>query len=75
MSDNISDNDSASKDAFFQQLADISNAMSVAHGKDFAMGALVLAARFIAESEARERAAAATAGNQEPSRIMSSRVS
>ena len=78
MSDNISGNDSASKDAFFQQLADISNAMSVAHGKDFAMGALVLAARFIAESEARERAAsapAATADSPEPSRIISSRVS
>ena len=74
----MSDQDTASKDAFFQQLADISNAMSVAHGKDFAMGALVLAARFIAESEARERAAAApaaTAGDQEPSRIISSRVS
>ena len=74
----MSDHDTASKDAFFQQLADIFNAMSVAHGKDFAMGALVLAARFIAESEARERAAsapAATAGSQEPSRIISSPVS
>ena len=72
------DTDTASKDAFFQQLADISSAMSVAHGKDFAMGALVLAARFIAEGEARERAAAApaaTAVDHEPSRIISSRVS
>ena len=74
----MSDHDTASKDAFFQQLADISNAMSAAHGKDFAMGALVLAARFIAESEARERAAAspaASAASQEPSRIISSRLS
>ena len=59
----MSDNETASKDAFFQQLADISNAMSVAHGKDFAMGALVLAARFLAEGEARERAAAEASGS------------
>ena len=74
----MSDNETASKDAFFQQLADISNAMTAAHGKDFAMGALVLAARFIAEGEARERAAAGTAApatTPEPSRIISSRVS
>ena len=54
----MSDSDTASKDGYFQQLADISSAMTLAHGKDFAMGALVLAARFIAEGEARERAAA-----------------
>ena len=55
--------EAASKDAFFQQLANIASAMTAAHGKDFSMGALVLAARFIAEGEARERAAmpAATA--------------
>ena len=53
--------EAASKDAFFQQLATIASAMTAAHGKDFSMGALVLAARFIAEGEARERAAAATA--------------
>jgi len=52
--------DPASKDRFFQQLAQISDAMSAAHGKDFAMGALVLAARFIAEGEARARAASDT---------------
>jgi len=46
-----------SKDRFFAQLAEISDAMCEAHGKDFAMGALVLAARFIAEGEARARAA------------------
>lgn len=54
----MSDPDTASKDAFFEQLATISNAMVAAHGKDFAMGALVLAARFIAEAEARQRSAA-----------------
>ena len=58
----MSDNETASKDVFFQQLADISNAMTAAHGKEFAMGALVLAARFLAEGEARERAAATSAG-------------
>jgi len=52
----MSDDETTSKDRFFQQLAQISDAMTAAHGKDFAMGALVLAARFIAESEARVRA-------------------
>ena len=56
----MSDPDTTSKDAFFEQLAAISNAMVTAHGKDFAMGALVLAARFIAEAEARQRAAVDT---------------
>ena len=58
----MSDAETTSKDSFFQRLADISNEMTNAHGKDFAMGALVLAARFIAESEARERAAGSGAG-------------
>ena len=57
VSDRSSDAEAASKDAFFQQLAGIASAMTAAHGKDFSMGALVLAARFIAEGEARERAA------------------
>lgn len=38
-----------SKDEFFQQLAKLSEDMVVKHGKDFSMGALVLAARWIAE--------------------------
>lgn len=54
----MNDDDSAGKDVFFQQLAGIANEMTAAYGKDFAMGALVLAARFIAEGDARERAAA-----------------
>lgn len=38
-----------SKDAFFTRLGAMAEEMSAAHGKDFAMGALVLAARWIAE--------------------------
>lgn len=55
----MSDDEQSSKDHYFAQLASISEAMTAAHGKDFAMGALVLAARFIAEGEARAKAAAA----------------
>ncbi len=40
-----------SKDAFFRQLADVSQAMIAAHGKDFATGALVLAARWVADGQ------------------------
>jgi hypothetical protein len=47
------DDEKASKDRFFEQLGQISDAMIAAHGKDFAMGALVLAARYIAEGQAR----------------------
>ena len=38
-----------SKDAFFSRLGGIAQEMVEAHGRDFAMGALVLAARWIAE--------------------------
>ena len=62
--------DTTSKDHFFAQLASLSDAMIAAHGKDFAMGAMVLAARFIAEGEARELAAAEAAKTPEPSRII-----
>ena len=44
------------KDHYFAQLARIADEMTAAYGKDFAMGALVLAARFIAEGEARASA-------------------
>ena len=54
-----------SKDNFFAQLADISGAMTEAYGKDFAMGALVLAARFLAEGDAREKAGAAAVKGDE----------
>jgi hypothetical protein len=40
-----------SKDEFFVKLAHVAEAMIAAHGKDFAMGALVLTARFIAEGK------------------------
>jgi hypothetical protein len=40
-----------SKDEFFVKLAYVAEAMVAAHGKDFAMGALVLTARFIAEGK------------------------
>ena len=40
-----------SKDAFFVRLAEIIEAMIAKHGKDFAMGTLVLSARFVAENK------------------------
>ena len=40
-----------SKDRFFQELARLSERMIEAHGKNFSMGALILAARFIAENK------------------------
>jgi hypothetical protein len=40
-----------SKDDFFVQLAGIAEAMIAKHGKDFAMGTLVLTAKFIAEGK------------------------
>jgi hypothetical protein len=63
MSENTTTNDTpspeetASKDAFFAQLAAVSDAMIAAHGRDFAMGAHLLAARYIAESDARTKSA------------------
>lgn len=43
-----------SKDEFFERLAKISEEMVEKHGKDFSMGALVLAARWIAENRIAE---------------------
>ncbi|MCP4616806.1 MAG: hypothetical protein GY844_10230 [Bradyrhizobium sp.] len=40
-----------SKDAFFEQVADVANAMIARHGNEFAIGTLVLAAKFIAEGK------------------------
>ncbi len=40
-----------SKEKFYEEVAALGNAMIAAHGRDFAMGVLVLAARFIAESK------------------------
>lgn len=55
--------DVPSKDFFFAQLARLSDEMIAAYDKDFAMGALVLAARFIAE---RDRPSAATEAGSNP---------
>jgi hypothetical protein len=38
-----------SKDEYFRRIADIAQEMIREHGKDFATGALVLAARWVAE--------------------------
>ena len=43
--------DDASKDRFFGRLGALAEEMTAAHGKDFTMGALILAARFIAEGK------------------------
>jgi len=40
-----------SKDEFFQRIARISEEMIAAHGRDFATGAFVLAARWISEGK------------------------
>jgi hypothetical protein len=40
-----------SKDVYFVQLARLTEAMIAEHGKDFAMGTLILSARFIAEGK------------------------
>jgi hypothetical protein len=40
-----------SKDQFFRRIAEVAQEMVAVHGKDFAMGALVLAARWIAENK------------------------
>jgi hypothetical protein len=44
-------NEHPSKDQFFERLGALSDAMIAAYGKDFAMGALILAARFVAEGK------------------------
>ncbi|KWV49986.1 hypothetical protein AS156_15700 [Bradyrhizobium macuxiense] len=53
-------NEAESKDQFFQELAELSERMIAAHGKEFSMGALVLAARFIAENRPFEQTVPAT---------------
>lgn len=40
-----------SKDAFFVRVAEVAEAMIARHGRDFAMGTLILSARFIAEGK------------------------
>ena len=43
------DEQDQSKDAFFVQVGEIAEAMIARHGNEFAIGTLVLAAKFIAE--------------------------
>jgi len=45
------DHEDVSKDRFFAEIGAIADAMIAAHGKEFAMGTLVLAARWIAEGK------------------------
>jgi hypothetical protein len=45
------DAESASKDRFYERLSALADEMIEAHGKDFTMGSLILAARFIAEKK------------------------
>ena len=40
-----------SKDAFFVQIAEVAEAMIARHGRDFAIGAFVLSAKFLAEGK------------------------
>jgi hypothetical protein len=40
-----------SKDRFFERVGELAEEMIAAHGKEFAMGTLVLAARFIVEGK------------------------
>lgn len=67
--------DTTSKDYFFAQLGKIADAMVVAHGKEFAMGAMVLAARFIAEGAPPAPDGAEPADARDPARVISSRIS
>jgi hypothetical protein len=47
-----------SKDAFFQRIARIGEEMIAAHGREFATGAFVLAARWISEGRMGPKVAA-----------------
>ena len=58
--------DPPEKDIFFAQLARISDEMIEAYDKDFAMGALVLAARFIAERDHTQADAGSSSPDQTP---------
>lgn len=55
-----------SKDRFFEQLGRLSQEMVTAHDKDFAMGALILAARWIAEGKVHQGGSTAAVGEAAP---------
>lgn len=67
--------DTQSKDYFFSQLGKLADEMVTAHGKEFAMGAMVLAARFIAEGAPPAQDNAVPADARDPARVISARVS
>ena len=48
-SDEARSDEALSKDRFYAEIGVVAEAMIAAHGREFAMGVLVLAARFIAE--------------------------
>ncbi|MGQ7846472.1 hypothetical protein ACUNV4_18470 [Granulosicoccus sp. 3-233] len=53
MSNTLSEEE-ISKDKYFTEISRISEDMIQAHGKDFAMGALVMAAQWIAQNQQTE---------------------
>jgi hypothetical protein len=55
-----------SKDGFFVQIAGVAEAMIARHGKEFAIGTLVLAARFIAEGKPLTSKDGKTGGDTKP---------
>jgi hypothetical protein len=55
-----------SKDGFFAQIAGVAEAMIARHGKEFAIGTLVLAARFIAEGKPLTSKDGKTGGETKP---------
>jgi hypothetical protein len=60
--------DDKSKDGFFIQIAEVAEAMIARHGKEFAMGVLVLSAKFIAEGKPLVGRAEASDGNSNVSK-------
>ena len=54
-----------SKDHFFKALSELADQMIAAHGKDFTMGTLVLAARFIAEGKTLGQSGPQPSGTQQ----------
>jgi hypothetical protein len=55
-----------SKDAFFQRIALIGEEMIAAHGREFATGAFVLAARWISDGRMGAKVAAPTDARSAP---------
>jgi hypothetical protein len=58
--------DEKSKDAFFQRIALIGEEMIAAHGREFATGAFVLAARWISEGRMGAKVKARPADTPDP---------